>query len=131
MAGKRSDIGHIDHRLETDVTLNAEAEVIDSRRIIIALNTKHTDRTDTERSREKVPDRREVGSRRDHVRRHLNHLQNLIVVEAVEEESDSTADRGLAIAEDIVGKSNSWSNLNRRRVDDALVDYGHPLEWST
>ena len=78
--------------LESDIALDAEAEVVDRRRIVIASNGEDARRADAERRRQQVFDRREVRRRRDHVRRRFDELQHLIVVETVKN-ADAAAQR--------------------------------------
>ena len=117
VARQRTDIRNVEHRVEADVALHAEAEVIRRRRIKIADGCRiDARRVDAQWRRQQIVDSREVGRRRDQVRRLLDLLQHLIIVEAVVEDAYAAANRCLAVAEQIVSEADARPELNPWRV---------------
>ena len=111
VARQRTDVRDIDDSVESDIALDAEAEVVDRRRIVIASNGEDARRADAERRRQQVFDRREVRRRRDHVRRRFDELQHLIVVETVVK-TPTPPRRGLAVAEDVGGEPDARADVD-------------------
>ena len=55
-------------------------------------------------------------------------LDDLIVVEAVIEDSRSAPNRRAPIAENVQRETKPWRKLNRRRLHQVFVDYLHALK---
>src|SRR5262249_51522008 len=127
VAADVADIGDIQHRTEAEVPLHAERPVVDRRRIVVALKGKDTRRTETQRLRQKLANRGVDGLSSIDQRRSFHQLQNLVVVEAVKETAETAADRGLAVAEYVVGEAEAGADLNRRGLEYSLVVQLHAV----